>query len=95
MELSGGDLVLMRESAEDLFRQCCIGRSVRMTERADENDQLSDGHRELVECCADPYRSLHGAAPLKPLPEPVDPGQYRVRKQAHVRGLINEYRLIA
>ena len=34
--------------------QCRIGRSVRMTERADEHDQLSDGHRELVECCADP-----------------------------------------
>ena len=25
-----------------------------MAERADENDRLSDGHRELVECCADP-----------------------------------------
>ena len=25
-----------------------------MTERAYENDRLSDGHRELVECCADP-----------------------------------------
>jgi hypothetical protein len=25
-----------------------------MAERADENDQLSDDHRELVECCADP-----------------------------------------
>ncbi len=25
-----------------------------MTERAEENDQLSDGHRELVECCANP-----------------------------------------
>jgi hypothetical protein len=25
-----------------------------MVERADENDQLSDDHRELVECCADP-----------------------------------------
>jgi hypothetical protein len=34
--------------------QCCVGRSVRMTERADENDRLSDGRRELVECCADP-----------------------------------------
>ena len=42
-----------------------------------------------------PHRSLHGAAPLKPLPEPVDLDQYRVRKQAHVGGLINEYRLIA
>jgi putative transposase len=42
-----------------------------------------------------PHRSLHGAAPLKPLPEPVDLYQYRVRKQAHVGGLINEYRLVA
>jgi putative transposase len=42
-----------------------------------------------------PHRSLHGAAPLKLLPEPVDLDQYRVRKQAHVAGLINEYGLIA
>ena len=42
-----------------------------------------------------PHRSLHGAAPLKPLPEPVDLDLYRVRKQAHVGGLINEYRLVA
>jgi putative transposase len=42
-----------------------------------------------------PHRSLYGAAPLKPLPEPVDLDQYRVRKQAHVGGLINEYRLVA
>ena len=28
-----------------------------------------------------PHRSLHGAAPLKPLPEPVDLDQYRVRRQ--------------
>ena len=42
-----------------------------------------------------PHRSLHGAAPLKPLPEPVDLGQYRVRRQARIGGLINEYRLIA
>jgi transposase len=42
-----------------------------------------------------PHRSLHGAAPLKPLPEPVNLDQYRVRKQAHVGGLINEYRLVA
>jgi putative transposase len=42
-----------------------------------------------------PHRSLHAAAPLKPLPEPVDLAQYRVRKQAHVGGLINEYRLVA
>jgi putative transposase len=42
-----------------------------------------------------PYRSLHGAAPLKPLPEPADLGQYRVRKQTRVGGLINEYHLVA
>ena len=40
-----------------------------------------------------PHRSLHCAAPLKPLPEPVDLAQYRVRRQARVGGLINEYRL--
>ena len=42
-----------------------------------------------------PHRSLHGAAPLKPLPEPVDLGRYRVRRQARVGGLINEYQLVA
>ena len=42
-----------------------------------------------------PHRSLHGAAPLKPLPEPVDLERYRVRKHARVGGLINEYRLVA
>ena len=42
-----------------------------------------------------PHRSLHGAAPLKPLPEPVDLDLYRIRKQAHVGGMINEYRLVA
>ena len=42
-----------------------------------------------------PHRSLHAAAPLKPLPEPVNLDQYRVRKQAHAGGLINEYRLVA
>jgi hypothetical protein len=40
-----------------------------------------------------PHRSLHGAAPLKPLPESADLDLYRVRKHAHVAGLINEYRL--
>jgi hypothetical protein len=29
------------------------------------------------------HRSLHGAAPLKLLPEPVDLDQYRVRRRAH------------
>ncbi len=42
-----------------------------------------------------PHRFLCSAAPLKPLPEPVDLGQYRVRKQARVGALINEYRLVA
>jgi putative transposase len=42
-----------------------------------------------------PHRSLHAAAPLKPLPAPVDLDQYRVRKQPRVGGLINEYRLVA
>ena len=42
-----------------------------------------------------PHRSLHAAAPLKPLPEPVDLDQYRVRRQAHVAGMINEYDLVA
>ena len=41
------------------------------------------------------HRSLHGAAPLKPLPQPVDLDRYRVRKQTRVSHLINEYRLVA
>ena len=31
----------------------------------------------------------------EPLAEPADPGQYRVRRQARVGGLISEYRLVA
>ena len=42
-----------------------------------------------------PHRSLDGAAPLKPLPEPVDLEQYRIRRQTRVGGLINEYHLVA
>ncbi len=42
-----------------------------------------------------PHRSLHGAAPLKPLPEPVDLDLHRIRRQARVGCLINEYRLVA
>ena len=42
-----------------------------------------------------PHRSLNGAAPLKPLPQPVNLEQYRARRQARVGGLINEYRLVA
>jgi putative transposase len=42
-----------------------------------------------------PHRSLGAAAPLKPLPEPVDLERYRVRRQTHTGCLINEYRLVA
>ncbi len=42
-----------------------------------------------------PHRSLNAAAPLNPLPQPVNLDQCRVRKQVHVGSLINEYRLIA
>jgi putative transposase len=42
-----------------------------------------------------PHRSLHGAAPLKPLPEPVDLEQYRVRRQTRADSTISEYRLVA
>jgi transposase InsO family protein len=42
-----------------------------------------------------PHRSLHGAAPLKPLHGPVDLDLYRIRRQAHVAGMINEYHLVA
>ena len=37
-----------------------------------------------------PHRSLHGAAPLKPLPEPVNLDLHRDRKHSHVGGMINE-----
>ena len=42
-----------------------------------------------------PHRSLSGAAPLKPLPEPVDLDLHRIRRQAQAGGMINEYRLVA
>jgi transposase InsO family protein len=42
-----------------------------------------------------PHRSLNAAAPLKPLPESIDLEHYRVRRQTHIGGLINEYRLVA
>jgi hypothetical protein len=42
-----------------------------------------------------PHRCLQAAAPLKPLPEPVDLEQHRVRRQTRADGTINEYRLIA
>jgi putative transposase len=42
-----------------------------------------------------PHRSLDAAAPLKPLPEPVDLARYRIRRQNHTACLINEYCLVA
>jgi hypothetical protein len=42
-----------------------------------------------------PHRSLDAAAPLKPLPEPVDLNRYRVRRQTQTGCPINEYRLVA
>jgi hypothetical protein len=42
-----------------------------------------------------PHRSLDSAAPLKPLPEPVDLEQYRVQRHPRVSGMINEYRMVA
>ncbi len=41
-----------------------------------------------------PHRSLNSAAPLKPLPEPVDLERYHVRRHARISGMINEYRLV-
>jgi hypothetical protein len=40
-------------------------------------------------------RSLDAAAPLKPLPERVDLGRYRVRRHTQTGCPINEYRLVA
>jgi hypothetical protein len=37
-----------------------------------------------------PHRSVDAAGPPKPLPELVDLDPYRVQRQAHVHGLINE-----
>ena len=37
-----------------------------------------------------PHRSLNAAAPLKPLPEPVDLARCRIRRQSHTACLINE-----
>jgi putative transposase len=42
-----------------------------------------------------PHRSLNAAAPLKPLPEPVDLEQYRIRRHTRAGGPINEYHLVA
>jgi hypothetical protein len=42
-----------------------------------------------------PHRSLDAAAPLKPLPQPVDLGRYRVRRQTRTGCPINECRLVA
>jgi putative transposase len=42
-----------------------------------------------------PHRSLNSAAPLKPLPRPVDLERYHIRRHARISGMINEYRLAA
>ena len=42
-----------------------------------------------------PHRFLHGAEPLKPLPRAGQPRPALRTKQAHVAGLIDEYRLVA
>jgi putative transposase len=42
-----------------------------------------------------PHRSLNSAAPLRPLPKPVDLEQHRVRRHPRVGGIINEYHLVA
>ena len=42
-----------------------------------------------------PHRSLYSAAPLKPLPRPVDLERYHIRRHARISGMINEYRLVA
>jgi putative transposase len=42
-----------------------------------------------------PHRSLNSAAPLKPLPDPIDLEQHRVRRRVRVGSIINEYRLVA
>jgi putative transposase len=42
-----------------------------------------------------PHRSLHEAAPLKPLPQSAGLDRYRIRRCACVGGAINEYRLVA
>jgi hypothetical protein len=52
-----------------------------------ENETHHNQHR--------PHRSLDPAAPLEPLPEPVDLDQHLVRRHPRVGGMINEYRLAA
>jgi len=42
-----------------------------------------------------PHRSVDAAAPLKPLPQPVDRERYHVRRHARISGMINEYGLVA
>jgi hypothetical protein len=41
------------------------------------------------------HHNQHAAAPLKPLPGPVEVEQYRIRRQALAGCTINEYRLVA
>ena len=52
---------------------------------------LSSSARQSYRPSSTPIR----AAPLTPLPEPVDREQYRVRRHTRAGGLVNEYRLVA
>ena len=69
----------------------CNVRTPRMNAIAEQILRLYKTHHDQHR----PHRSLDGAAPLKPLPEPVNREQCRVTRQARVGGLINEYRLVA
>jgi len=40
-------------------RRCCVGRSLRITERSGGDDRPLDGHRELVECHMDSVAGGH------------------------------------
>jgi hypothetical protein len=73
----------------DLPRAGCTGRKGSLT--------MTAGHRRRVVCrlvtrrcetCLNqhrPHRSVHAAAPLKPLPQPVALGRYRVRNRFTLR----------
>ena len=80
-------VALGQHSRDQFAQRLCVPKTLIYVERSrcPENSGQITGH--TAPCT--------GAAPQKPLPEPVDLGQYRVRKQARGGGLINEYRLAA
>ena len=51
--------------------------------------------KDQIRCDKVQVAGLDSAAPLKPLPKPVDLGRYRIRRQTRIGCLINEYRLVA